>query len=87
MRIKVMKTLVSCFDETCPKNCIPPSAARVLGETVLNKSQWGGEVTAMVRRDRLLAAIDQVQDLRKIPLKLLFLRVAPVASPKGRRCA
>ncbi|MEH2455138.1 hypothetical protein [Nostoc sp.] len=55
-----MKTLVSCFDETCSKNGIPPSSARVLGETALNKSQWGVEVTAVVRRDRLLAAIDQV---------------------------
>lgn len=55
-----MKTLVSCFDETCSKNGIPTSAARVLGETTLNKPQWGVEVTAVVRRDRLLAAIDQV---------------------------
>lgn len=60
MRIKVMKTLVSCFDETCPKNGIPPSAARVLRETALNKSEWGVEVMAVVKRDRLLAAIDQV---------------------------
>ncbi|WDD36858.1 hypothetical protein PQG02_34000 (plasmid) [Nostoc sp. UHCC 0926] len=55
-----MKTLVSYFDETCLINGIPPSAARVLGETALNKFQWGVEVTAVVKRDRLLAAIDQV---------------------------
>ncbi|MEH2119218.1 hypothetical protein [Nostoc sp.] len=54
-----MKTLVSCFDKTCPKNGIPPSGARVLGNA-LNKSQWGVEVTAVVKRDRLLTAIDQV---------------------------
>ncbi len=60
MRIKVMKTLVSCFDETCLKNGISPSAARVLGETALNKSQWGVEVTAVVKRDHILAVINQV---------------------------
>ena len=60
MRIKVMKTLVSCFNETCSKNGIPPSAARVFRETALNKSQWDVEVTAVVKRDHLLAAIDQV---------------------------
>ena len=40
MRIKVMKTLVSCFDETCPKNDISPSGARVLGDA-LNKFSVG----------------------------------------------
>ena len=55
-----MKTLVSCFDETCSKNGIPPSAARVLRETALNKSQWGVKVTAVVKRDHLLTAINQV---------------------------